>query len=111
MDHAALPLDWDCLQRLLIRKSARSALTSINSNNRGHAQSTGCASARWCSYPDKQCPAYLSASNSSLRNKFQAVASLTVLSRIESQKSIRAKLVQLGVNEFAYAYAFQFVWN
>jgi hypothetical protein len=33
MDHAALPLGWACLQRRLIRNSARSALTSINSNN------------------------------------------------------------------------------
>jgi transcriptional regulator with GAF, ATPase, and Fis domain len=33
MDHAALPLGSACLQRRLIRKSARSALTSINSNN------------------------------------------------------------------------------
>src|SRR4030095_15263905 len=32
-DHAALLLDWDCRRRRLIRKSARSALTSINSNN------------------------------------------------------------------------------
>jgi len=35
MDHAALPLGSGCLQQRLIRKSARSALTSINSNNRG----------------------------------------------------------------------------
>jgi hypothetical protein len=33
MDHAALPLGSACLQRRSIRKSARSALTSINSNN------------------------------------------------------------------------------
>ena len=33
MDHAALPLGSACLRRRLIRKSARSALTSINSNN------------------------------------------------------------------------------
>ena len=33
MDHGALPLGSAYLQRRLIRKSARSALTSINSNN------------------------------------------------------------------------------
>jgi hypothetical protein len=33
MDHAALPLGSVCLQQRLIRKSARSALISINSNN------------------------------------------------------------------------------
>jgi hypothetical protein len=95
MDHAALPLGWACPQRHSIRKSARSALTSINSNNLHKAQDASiCAPLTAIQAGNAQ--HLFQPQNHLCEINFKP--SLTVLSRIESQKSISAKPLQLTMN-------------